>query len=46
MLTRDWMLAVLVDAINAIWDHRAELRPVSSSPNTALDIWTQLPDQL
>ena len=39
------LLAALVEAINTTWDHRAELRSVSSPRRTPrpLDVWTQLP---
>jgi ArsR family metal-binding transcriptional regulator len=39
------LLKTLVEAINTTWDHRAELKPISS-PRRAprpLDIWMQLP---
>ena len=39
------LLNALVDAINATWDHRAELHPIHTQRRAPrpLDIWTQLP---
>ena len=39
------LLAALVEAINATWDQRTELHPISSARQAPrpLDIWTQLP---